>query len=296
MSSSQMGEIVHTSCPVCNGNIKPLFTKNNNFGTYKIDRCESCGFAFVNPTPSVPDIVEHYRLLGGHGENSASSLQDFLKREADDPNTTVDAERISATLKHYVGGGRLLDVGCGYGFFSLAARKAGFEIDAIEIAPNERKVATELLGFEPQDVLFEDFEASNGYDAIIMSQVLEHSRQPMGWVGKVSSLLNEGGVACVAVPNFGCLFTDFLKDKDPFVIPPAHLNYFTPHSLSEVAGRNNLEVIRLETVTRIPKRSFRRRFGNQVGMFAHRIFSIASGTLDSFQKGVLLNAYVRKVA
>ena len=115
---------------------------------FDIVHCSACGFAFVNPTPSFQFIMDFYSHAG-HGEDSLPSAEAVLKQENEDPNTTVDASRIVQNLKAMTSGKNFLDVGCGYGLFSLEARRHGFQVDAIEIADAERVIAKQMLGFTP---------------------------------------------------------------------------------------------------------------------------------------------------
>src|SRR5205807_7246343 len=76
------------------------------------------------------------------------------------------------------------------------------------------------------------------FAAIGMSQVLEHALDPMGWLRHARQLLIPGGVLVIAVPNFSGVYR-LLGKRDPFLMPPIHLNYFTPKSLRlafEAAG------------------------------------------------------------
>src|SRR5262249_13136807 len=111
---------------------------------------------------------------------------------------------------------------------------------------------------------------------------------------KARELLNPGGVAAIALPNFASIITDILKDRDPYVTPPTHLNYFTPSSLAEIARRTDFAVVKLHTLTRILKRAFTRRFGSHVGGAAHGLFCLLSPALDIPKKGNMLNIYVRR--
>ncbi len=284
-------EIHHDTCQICNGAISPLFRKSTAAGVFDIVRCSACRFAFVNPTPSFK-FIEKFYAHAGHGEYSLPSAEAVRKQEEDDPNAVIDADRIVLNLTRMTGGRGLLDVGCGYGLFSLEALRKGFSVDAIEIANDERAIATQMLGFTPTLATFEQFQPSRTYHAIILSQVYEHAREPVKWIQKVRNLLAPGGVTAIALPNFSSLITDVLKDRDPYVTPPAHLNYFGPDNLMRIAELNGFTVIKTETLTRVPRRAFIRRFGPLPGRVLHRAFSMATPLLDVVKKGNMLNMYI----
>ena len=287
------GEIHHAACQVCGGRISLAFEKASAFGTFGIVRCAKCKFAFVNPTPKLATLVEFYSRPG-HGEEPVTSLEAVLAIEKDDPNTILDAQRIVTRLWRAAPGTRFLDVGCGHGLFSAEARRQGFHVGAIEIAEVERNIAASLLGFAPAAVTFEQFRPDGRYDAVIMSQVLEHAREPVKWLEKLRGLLSDGGVAAIAVPNFNSFITDILRANDPYVIPPIHLNFFGPGNLARMAEAAGLKVVQVETLTRVLKRAFTRRFGRAPGLAAHKAFSTGARLLDPSRKGVMLNVYVQR--
>jgi SAM-dependent methyltransferase len=284
-------EIHHTACTLCDGPISRVFTKEGPAGIFQIDRCRRCGFAFVNPTPSLEYIVGYYSTAG-HGEGVMHrTAAEAVAAEDASPNSTLDAARVAGNLARLTAGRKALDVGCGYGFFSRALQQCGFACEALEIADRERRIASELLGFEPQASTFEDFQGG-AYDAIVMSQVLEHAREPLAWLDKAYSLLIPGGVLAIALPNFGGLVTDVLGPRDPYVTPPEHLNYFTPRNLTAAARRVGFEPAEVGSLSRISPEVFSRRLG-VLGRVGHLAFELASVPLDALGKGVMIQAYLR---
>lgn len=286
-------EIHHHKCQICDGAISLLFRKPTASGTFAIVRCSACRFAFVNPTPSLK-FIEDFYAHAGHGDYTLPSIEAVRRQENDDPNAVIDAVRIARNLKAMTSGRDLLDVGCGYGLFSLEAIRQGFSVNAIEIADAERVIATQMLGFAPTPTTFEQFQPGRTYNAIILSQVFEHAREPTKWIRKIYDLLAPSGVAVIALPNFSSFITDILKDRDPYVTPPAHLNYFGPFNLKHLVELNGFAVIKTETLTRVPKRAFARRFGNLAGGALHQAFSLATPLLDVVMKGNMLNMYIRR--
>lgn len=291
-SSFRPEELSHITCPLCDGAIRPKFSKKTVDGRFDVNECARCGFLFVNPTPSEASIIEFYSTAG-HGERSHSDPAAALLAEQASPHSTIDARRIAATLASLTSGRRLLDVGCGYGFMSKAAQDIGFQCLQIEIASDELRAAKQLFGFQPEQVTFEGYEGTN-FDAIIMSQVLEHARQPKEWLLKASQLLNSGGALAIALPNFSALTTDILQARDPYVTPPAHLNYFSEGNLRQAAEAAGFKQVHTETVSRYPRSAFVRKFG-PLAPPLHAIFNVIAASLDSVGKGVMLNSFFIKI-
>jgi 2-polyprenyl-3-methyl-5-hydroxy-6-metoxy-1,4-benzoquinol methylase len=273
------------SCPICQSGARPWASKNG----FEIHRCAACGHGFVDPRPGLAELVEWYEDQG----QSGISLAEALDKERQFPNSTIDAARITRRCLQLAGRGKLLDIGCGVGFFSAAARDAGFEIDPIEIAERQRNVARQMLGITPEAASFESVERSEGsFRAILMSQVLEHAGDPVGWVRKASGLLAPGGVLAVAVPNFGSGIRLVLRHRDPFVIPPVHLNFFTPKSLSILLTASGLDVAEVTFVTKVRPQAFER-----LGMLAplgRRATPAIAWALDRTKRGMFLNAYGKR--
>ena len=235
--------------------------------------------------------------------DAGESLDSVMQSESAFPNATIDAHRMIRTLRALLpeSAGRraaLLDVGCGYGFFSREAATAGFEVSAIELASAERAIARSIAGIDAANVPFENFEAPPGtYSAILMSQILEHALDVHAWLAKAHELLHDGGIVAIALPNFGSLIRRILQDKDPFVTPPAHLNYFDHRNLGLLLSRGGFTVRRVQFVTRIPPRALHRRFdrfGSPVAAAVVGLANITAHAMDLTLLGMMVNIYASK--
>ena len=291
-------------CPCCGGAARRWGKKSCYGSDWSIHRCDRCGFGFVWPRPTWQFIDDFYRQHGGHGREDAKVLDAtaIRLREQADPNSSVDADRVAKTIVGLLArganaGGRrpsLLDVGCGYGFFSRSAIANGFHVAAIELSDHEAEIAREIAAVDPIRVSFEEFEPGDSFDAIVMSQVLEHAIDADQWVGKAAHLLRPGGVLAVAVPNFDGVFRRLLGIRDFMIIPPAHLNYFGPRALECMLRKHGFSCPRTDHVTRIPGETIRRRLGGYgriaeiLGRGCGRAFG---ATTETLRIGGIINLY-----
>ena len=237
------------ACPVCSSSVKTWRVKTVGDEKYNLDLCESCGFSFVNPRPSLDFLMNYYSSFGhGHddAENEAPTFDSVPAQERHDPNSTVDARRMIKTIRSLVrkgGSNRFLDVGCGYGFFSKEALDAGFEVMALELAENEMEIAKEMTGMNPAACSFEEFEcAPESLSVVLMSQILEHALDVNLWIKKARGFLSDDGILAIALPNYGSIFRMIMQENEPFICPPAHLNFFNPNSLSRLLGNHGFKV------------------------------------------------------
>lgn len=286
-------------CPVCDHKLYEWTIVSG----YPIHRCRSCGFALVNPRPTAEELRRYYSATG-HGKRAAKSLEDVIERERRFPNSTVDARRIISRMSQLSPGRRFLDVGSGYGFFALAAQSRGFLVDAIEVASFERDCTRQLTGIDPKPVMFEHYEAKAGsYDAILMSQILEHVSDIRLWIAKCRRLLVQGGVLAVAVPNFGSFVRRLVGRRDPLIHPPAHLNYFDAKTLGMLLRSEGLQVRDVRSISRIPGSALTRRMGRlsgKIGIFLQRSVEALErpllSPLDKLGLGMFLNVFATKEA
>lgn len=288
-----------TRCLVCAGSIAPWRTKAGEGVIWRIDRCPSCGFGFVNPRPTLRYLLDFYEGTASIA-NAPQSLADVLSHEAASPNSTIDSEamlkRIASLLPSTTG--RFLDVGSGYGFFSAAASKRGFAVDAIELGTIQRRISREMTGIEPSATAFEDHSPGEApYAVVLMSQILEHAHDVAGWMAKSREMLTEGGILAIALPNFDSLARRILQEREPFICPPEHLNFFTATSLARLVEDHGMQVQAIEWVTRVPRSAFARRLPASLQALTPLVSKLAdlvTSGVDAARMGSVLRLYARK--
>jgi 2-polyprenyl-3-methyl-5-hydroxy-6-metoxy-1,4-benzoquinol methylase len=97
--------------------------------------------------------------------------------------------------------GRLLDVGCGCGFFLREALARGWEAKGIDPSRESIDYLQATLGDVGVPGTLDDFEPGERYDVITMINVLDHLIDPWKGVIKAAALLKTGGLIYVRVPN-----------------------------------------------------------------------------------------------
>ncbi len=139
---------------------------------------------------------------------------------------------------------RLLDFGCGDGKFLRVARALGLEAVGIDIsASRTADIRAEGLEILPDlDAL--DAAGHGAFDAIVLSQVLEHVTDPRGLLQALVARLGCGGVLFVAVPDTSGVAVPGDFHQFTLVQPLEHINAFAPGSLRELGRRVGLRAIR----------------------------------------------------
>jgi 2-polyprenyl-3-methyl-5-hydroxy-6-metoxy-1,4-benzoquinol methylase len=244
------------------GDLKPCqsrfwATKNN----YQIRLCAACEHAFVSDDLSADELAAYYL---SHGKYNAGYEVDLQKQ--DFPGSRSDAYRYIALIEAALAELRrpitFLEVGAGWAYASRIGSSKGWKVDAIEYSPECARSLSHAL---PQESIiyqgsFESYceRTSKAYDAILMSQVLEHALDPAEWLSNAFQILRPGGYLIVAVPQFKGIYR-FLGLGDPYIIPPEHLSFFTRRSLRLLASRMGFDVVRVTGYSRVPFYNLKRR-------------------------------------
>ena len=162
-------------------------------------------------------------------------------------------ERVLDRIGTIIGPGerRLLDVGCGHGWFLDAAARRGFDVAGLEpdaaMALRSRDKGHFVYGGSFPDALGGD----RGFDIITFNDVFEHLADPREALGSCGRLLRADGVVVLNLPSSeGALFQiasmlDGSGIKGPYErmwqknFPSPHLSYFHPAALATLGGREN---------------------------------------------------------
>lgn len=110
--------------------------------------------------------------------------------------------------KHGGAGLRILDVGCGAGYFSLELARAGHHVTAIDISETSIEVAQKTLDSNPFKEGFGSLEyrvmpfreVSGSYDVVLFSGTIHHFENVEEIVKQAAELLPAGGLLMCAEP------------------------------------------------------------------------------------------------
>jgi 2-polyprenyl-3-methyl-5-hydroxy-6-metoxy-1,4-benzoquinol methylase len=162
----------------------------------------------------------------------------------------IENKRRVKSIKDIVKTGSVLDIGCAKGLFLDEMKKSGYNTYGIEMSEQN----AEICKANNHSVFHGDLDSyhiSNylklKFDIISCLDVIEHVPNPNDFLHKIKDLLNNEGLLILSTPNFSGLVSKLLGNRDPFLIPPEHLNFFTKSGLKELIKANGFEVIRVNT-------------------------------------------------
>jgi 2-polyprenyl-3-methyl-5-hydroxy-6-metoxy-1,4-benzoquinol methylase len=204
----------------------------------RIVMCEDCAFVYQNPQPTHEALAKFYELdyRRLYSVQNDAPTHDFLRAQR---------ER-GADLLEFVApfsvGRTVLDVGCGPGGVLLPFREAGFDCVGVEPGPYALWGSSHLELDIRRGLLEELDPAHLEADLILLSFVLEHVKRPGDLIRTARTFLSPDGFILVEVPN---LLTVSAPESVYFHV--AHLNYFTPRTLTELLVKAGFSIVRLRT-------------------------------------------------
>lgn len=207
---------------------------------YDIIHCNMCGFRHVVPLPDPDALAASYR------ENYYTETKPtFLRSAGEDQDWAelAQTDRLEA-FERLLGAQRrrLLDIGCGPGYFLTTAKARGWRVLGVE--PSRAAAAyARGMGVEVVEGVF-NVETAQGlgrFDAIHMNNMLEHVADPIAILAAAHELITPGGILCVGVPNdfspFQVAARAAANVGEWWLAPPHHLNYFDFETLANLVSR-----------------------------------------------------------
>lgn len=199
---------------------------------YRIVRCRKCDLIFSNP------ILEEKKILALYAGSKLT-----YESEINNLKATYGSylRKIESRLP---GKERLLEIGCGNGFFLQEALKQGFEkVYGVEpsagavakASPKIRKKIT-IDFFGPG--LYKD----NYFDVICFFQTLDHIVDPNLFLKTCYQILKKNGIVFCITHNTDSIFTKILREKSP-IFDIEHVYLFNKKTLRQIFKKNKFEVI-----------------------------------------------------
>jgi SAM-dependent methyltransferase len=170
----------------------------------------------------------------------------------------------------------VLEIGCGTGATGALALKRGragryVGVELFEgAAAAAREVLSDVIVGDVEQIPFDTFDwQPAAFDALILSEVLEHLREPWAVLEKLSRFVRPGGLVLASSPNVSHwrVVRELLQGRFPLaekgVFDRTHMRWFTPESFVGVFNQAGFSVDRVRPVTPFSPRT--------------RVFSLLTG-------------------
>src|SRR5262249_38002610 len=144
---------VSRDCPLCHSSQFKCFRQ---MGEWSLRRCVVCKLVMLNPQPTPDALAALY-----------DSPAYFAERIQKTPSSGLVQKRVAELslefvhLIHRTQPGRILEIGCGYGFVLAAAERRGWEALGLEISPHATKFARDTFGVNVIEASAEHLDSLN---------------------------------------------------------------------------------------------------------------------------------------
>ena len=229
-----------SGCNLCQSkDFKLLCTK---FGRNLV-RCKNCGLIYAHPRLSEKEIITRYD-------------KDYLFNEYlpifQAGRDAYDLELINRHYFLYLSlldqfhkpGKKLLDVGCGAGFFLKAAEARGWRAEGVEISEAAAQYAREIVGVDVYTGKIEEMHFSpESFDVVTLLDTIEHLLNPLESLKIIFSLLKNDGALIINTPDLKSLSRFFLGLDWAVLSPYEHLYNFNRKNLTQIITKAHFNIL-----------------------------------------------------
>lgn len=200
---------------------------------FDLFRCGACQTVVVNPYPTDEELATFY---AGY-----QKTEKYLRKKNKKIRRSLG--RVVRMILARPPGKRFLDVGCSVGYMVAAAKKLGRVAKGIDIDGQAVAIATEHFGDHFEQISIQDLAArGDRFDMVYACEVIEHVRDPDGFMAAVSQAMAPDAILYVTAPDGGHKKVPEDFASWDMVCPPEHLTYFTRAGLRHLLERHGLRI------------------------------------------------------
>lgn len=226
------------ACPACGTRTSHrfLYTKNR----CDILQCATCGLGRAQASAFDPAA---YYTQGYFSGDHPDGYADYRGAE---PVLRREFARTVHFIRRYRHSGKLLEVGCAYGFF-LQEAKRYFTVAGIELAADAAAYCRRQ-GLAVETGTAEAIGCTGGgpFDVIVLLDVIEHLPDPHAALSALARALTPDGVIVLTTGDFASIAARMLRSGWRLMTPPQHLWFFAPRSMQRLAADAGLEIAALD--------------------------------------------------
>jgi len=227
----------HEKCLICDSG---QLHKLKGYEQHHLVKCQNCRFVFARKAPTSLELEAHYN--------------NYKRDEQISPITLRRYNELLDTFEKHRHTNKLIDVGCGQGFFLLEAKKRGWEVYGTEFTDAVVEECIQKGISTKKGELNINNYPETSFDIITSFEVLEHINNPLKEINRFKIILRKQGIVYITTPNFNSLLRYYLKDKYNVIEYPEHLSYYTPRTLNKLFVTNGFAKHSIRTTGISPAR------------------------------------------
>lgn len=202
---------------------------------YRILKCERCGLVFSSPIFSAKKLSKFYRKsLCNYQDQIPYLIKTYFKI----------VEQIKKDLPKNP---KVLEVGCGNGFFLKALVDLNFTKNVLGIEPSSKMVLETDLAVQGKikvNIFKSNLFSKNSFDLILCFHTLDHMFDPKEFVKGAHSMLRKNGYVVVVVHDTEGLSVKLFGEKSA-IFDIEHIYLFNKKTLKKIFLKHKFKVIKV---------------------------------------------------
>ncbi len=225
-------------CPACG--VETPHTHRFTVNGCAIWQCDLCGLGRAETKDFDPNA--YYTA----GYFSGACNDGYADYRGNEPVLRREFAKSVAFIRGFRPDGRLLDLGCAYGFF-LKEAQPYFDVSGIELAEDAaehcRKAGLPVLSGVADEATMAKL---GNFDVITLFDVIEHLPQPHDTLALCCRHLKPGGLMAITTGDFVSFAARLMGARWRLMTPPQHLWFFTRESLRRMAKPLGLSIVHFD--------------------------------------------------
>jgi SAM-dependent methyltransferase len=186
-------------CPFCGSAKYSIYERFGSELQFTYVLCRNCKLVYQSPRPKYDQefidsaYASYYQFSENIELNSDTKIQ----------HSSVDMfkEEVENLLKYDKKRNSVLDIGSAMGTFLFAAKPFYKKAIGLDVSEQMARFAEKSTGATVYLKQFNEFVYEEKFSLIHMSHVIEHVPNPVEWLHKAATLLEDDGILVINVPN-----------------------------------------------------------------------------------------------
>jgi len=229
-------------CPLCDkAQFESVYLARDRHygisGTFRVVRCAGCALMFLNPMFTDEE-------LGALYPTDYYAYQDkFSRKRWKDIVKTLLGFRLGTQDPFFRRPGRMLDLGCGSGWFMCAMRDQGWDAHGVEINGVAADLGRKTCGLNifPGTLKQANYQPAF-FDYIRSNHSFEHISCPSETLDEIYRILRPGGKVLIGVPNIASLNAKLFGEHWWYLGAPVHPFSYSVETLSRLLKKHHFYV------------------------------------------------------
>ncbi|MCX6164391.1 MAG: class I SAM-dependent methyltransferase [Ignavibacteriae bacterium] len=206
-----------------------------------LNKCKACFHHFANPQIKSDFLEKYYFEYNSEYYNLDIAPNNHLTREH---------KLIYKKISEISNGGKILEIGCGFGFLLNEFPDSKWEKYGVEPSKFASNFAKKNFNINIHNgfLNFDTFE-SHFFDAIIFFDLIEHLKYPNEFLKIVKHYLKPKGIIVFGTGNISSINAKLSGKLWSYFSSWEHISFYSPSSVKYLFLKNNLKLLKIDKLS-----------------------------------------------